>query len=69
MTRQTAYIEPGSTVASVRLGTLVSLKLDGPTWVREGYDRETKRFELASYDDVGRSIMAKGSRQIFECSR
>jgi hypothetical protein len=31
------------------------------TYIKEGYDRATKRFELIDVTDIGRSIYLKGS--------
>lgn len=36
-----------------------------PVWVRDDYNRSTKKFEAHKYDNIGRFIECRGSRAVY----
>lgn len=53
----------GINIKNVKQGETFRLKCDenAPLWVRDHYDRSSKKFCIHKYDDVNHFIMRKGT--------
>jgi len=48
-------------VRSVKTGEYVRLTVNGPVWIRGDYCRQTRTYELQSFDDANRLTYRKGT--------
>jgi hypothetical protein len=53
------------TIKECKQGEYVQLTDGGPVWIRGTYDRETKKYCLTSFDDIGREILRRGAVKVF----
>lgn len=49
----------------VKRGDYFSLRPDGPLYVRNHYDRVSKRYSISPYEDVNRELFRKGSSIVY----
>ena len=49
----------------VKLGDLFRLKPDGPIWIRDEYDRSTKKYGVHKWDDVNHWSLKKGTVKVW----
>ena len=46
-------------------GDLFRLKPDGPVWMRDEYDRSTKKYCVHKWDDVNHWSLKKGTIKVY----
>jgi hypothetical protein len=53
-------------LSKVKKGDYIKRKLDSKqVWIRDEYERSTKKYMVTDTDDIGRSMLLKGSTLVF----
>ena len=53
-------------LSEVKKGDYIKRKSDSKqVWIRDDYDRGSKKFILINTDDIGHSMLMKGSKLVF----
>lgn len=53
-------------LSEVKKGDYIKRKLDSKqVWIRDEYERSTKKYMVTDTDDIGRSMLLKGSTLVF----
>ena len=53
-----------TTIKDLKVGDYFKLKENGRVYVRDSYNRSTKKYEYYDYHDVNRFHECKGSKQV-----
>lgn len=53
-----------TTINKLQVGDIFQLRPDGRLYVRELYNRSTRKYEYSDYDDVNRFHSCKGSLKV-----
>ena len=48
----------------MKKGDLFTLKPDGPVWIRDEYDRSTKKYCVYKWDDVNHWSLKRGTLKV-----
>lgn len=53
-----------TTIKDLKVGDFFKLKENGRVYVRDSYNRSTKKYEYHEFDDINRFHECKGTKQV-----
>ena len=53
-------------ISEVKKGDYIKRKIDSKAvWIRDDFERSAKKYMITDTDDIGRSMLLKGSTEVF----